>query len=186
MKGGVVLIALLLPALSEMHAQSAPASPEPGTFEVEPPLLSGNLTAETPEPVPLDLAQAERKLARAREGAAGAERLFRSGVLARVEAENRALKVVQAETAVARARLLAAQSSASGGGSAEKQASARRNLPALQREAEVAEEKERKMELDLAVLNVRRQEKLLALGSGAKSALRRAQEKLDQLRPNDQ
>jgi hypothetical protein len=49
------------------------------------------------------------------------------------------------------------------------------------RVAELAIEKKEKAELDAAILNLQRQKKLLAMGSGRKAEVNRAQEKVSAL-----
>ena len=56
-------------------------SEEPDSFDVEPPILKQNLSDE---PLPNgDMARLEKQLERARQNAAGAERLYKIGVLAK-------------------------------------------------------------------------------------------------------
>src|ERR1700680_2165999 len=81
------------------------------SFEIEPPLLPQNLSREvraeadaTPAPI-IDVARLEKDLERARKTAAGAERLYKMGALAKIEAEGRALKVVRLESDLENARL---------------------------------------------------------------------------------
>ena len=50
-----------------------------------------------------------KKLERSRRNAAGAERMWRIGVLAKVEVEQRALKVIKCETELASARVAQAK-----------------------------------------------------------------------------
>ena len=52
--------------------------------------------------------KAKEALEKAKKSAAAGERLYKSGVLAKVEAENRAMKVIRLETDLAEARLEAA------------------------------------------------------------------------------
>ena len=86
-------------------------SDEPGEFDVEPPILKQNLSDElaeagTPDG---DVARCEKKLERSKRNAAGAERMWRIGVLAKVEVEQRALKVIKCEAEVASARVAQAK-----------------------------------------------------------------------------
>src|SRR5215469_12701455 len=93
-------------------AADQPSNPdEPGEFDIEPPILKQNLSdelAETGTPDG-DVARCEKKLERAKQNAAGAERLWKIGVLARVEVELRALKVVKCEAELANARVAQAK-----------------------------------------------------------------------------
>ncbi|HEX9424392.1 MAG TPA: hypothetical protein VF899_14215, partial [Pyrinomonadaceae bacterium] len=71
-------------------------SEEPDSFDVEPPILKQNLSDE---PLPnSDLARLEKQLERAKQNAAGAERLYKIGVLAKMEVEQRLLKVIRCES----------------------------------------------------------------------------------------
>lgn len=183
-------LATTLIALVNVAAQDLPTSPEPGSFEIEPPLLPGNLVPEEAAKGPADMAQLARKLGRAKQSAAGAERLFRMGVLAKVEAESRALRVVKLENELAQARVAAAQSDLD----AKKAAvgskeiapgeieAARQTLAELRGAAQIAAANQKKAELDAAALNLARQQKLFALGSAGKSAVRKAEERLAQLK----
>ncbi|MGH9968194.1 MAG: hypothetical protein ACREBG_10240, partial [Pyrinomonadaceae bacterium] len=87
-----------------------PVDPEE-PVEIEPPLLIQDIPKRdqvhaAPEIAPeLDPEQIQIALERAKKSAASGERLFRSGAIAKVEAENRALKVVRLESDLANARL---------------------------------------------------------------------------------
>jgi hypothetical protein len=56
-----------------------------------------------------DVARCQKKLERAKQSAAGAERFWKIGVLAKVEVEQRALKVVKCEAELASARVILAK-----------------------------------------------------------------------------
>src|SRR2546430_10489019 len=82
-------------------------SEEPDSFDVEPPILKQNLSDE---PLPNgDLARLEKQLERAKQNAAGAERLYKIGVLAKMEVEQRLLKVIRFESNLADARVARAK-----------------------------------------------------------------------------
>jgi hypothetical protein len=92
-------------------ADQSSNSDEPGEFDVEPPILKQNLSDElaeagTPDG---DVARCEKKLERSKRNAAGAERMWRIGVLAKVEVEQRAVKVIKCEAEVASARVAQAK-----------------------------------------------------------------------------
>jgi hypothetical protein len=169
-------------------------SSEPDAFDIEPPLLKQNLSAErlpaTSSPGDLDVVQLEKQLDRAKKNASGAERLYKTGVLAKVEVEQRALKVVRLQSDIANAQLarakndLAAQESQVGAGESTKNEleAAKVMLAQLTEAAQAAAAKRERAELDAAEANVRRQQKLLALGSAHKSDVNRAQEKLAELK----
>src|ERR1700746_2971460 len=81
---------------------------EPDALDSEPPILKQNLSDE-PLPAPrtpdAEVARLEKQLERAKRNADGAERLYKIGVLAKVEVEQRVLKVVRTESDLADARL---------------------------------------------------------------------------------
>ena len=132
-----------LVGIAVLIATTLAAQQSDESFEVEPPLLRQNLRNEsastsnaTPEPI-LDLARLEKDLERARKNAAGAERLYKMGALAKVEAEARALKVVRLEADLENARLVRAK----------EEALNRQNRPDP---GEVAETSASKVEIDLS------------------------------------
>ena len=181
---------LLAVGIIPLSAQES--SPDAGSFEVEPPLLvqpDGKPVA-SPEASPkpdLDVAQLEKKLDRARKTAASAERLWKAGVLAKVEAEQRALRVVRLQAELTKAQLAELQKSA--GIRRRHRAIAagrcRRNETRTDRSsrgAKMAADALAKAELEAAIVNLQRQQKLLALGSGRKSDVARAEEKLAALK----
>lgn len=160
-----------------------PAPDEGPPLEIEPPLLiesrsaDGNFVLRGTGPLSdpeVELAKLEKDLARAKRNAAGAEGLYRSGIIAKVEAEERALKVIRVESKLAEARLQEAKRLA-------------QNVPkteavvAAEISAERAAEQRSRAELEAALRNLARQQKLLALGSGRKADVHRAEEKLAQL-----
>src|SRR5712692_9284032 len=166
------------------------------SFEVEPPLLPQNLKNESP-PAPtatpaaiVDLARLEKDLERARKNAAGAERLYKIGALAKVEAEARALKVVRLEAELENARLLHAQEealsrqnrAASGDVSETNASEVEIDLAHAIQVAQAAAARRERAEVEAAEINLHRQEKLLALGSGRKSDVHRAEQKLAELK----
>jgi multidrug resistance efflux pump len=178
-------------AASLLGEEELPQDPnEP--LDIEPPLLIQELPSRepvqsTPGTAPeLDPERIQIALEKARKSAAGGERLYRSGVIAKVEAENRALKVVRLEADLANARLeIARQNIASqqtrfdaaviSPGELELAKSA---LAAATTDAASATAQREKAELEAALLNLRRQKKLLAVGSGRKSEVSRAEEKV--------
>ena len=184
---------LTLPLSQSLCQDAQPAD----AFDIEPPLLvspsdvenAGNGAEAQP-----NVSQLEKELERARKSAALAEREVKIGVLAKVEAEQRALRVDRLEAELAKARLRSAQ--------AEAAAQQARNdaSPASKAEldaattavaqataaAQTAENNYRKAQLDAAELNLRRQRRLLAVGSARKSDVARAEEKLATLQRNTQ
>src|SRR4029077_15911320 len=98
-------VMLLASAMIALAADQSSNSGEPGEFDIEPPILKQNLSdeladAETPDG---DVARCEKKLERSKRNAAGAERMWRIGVLAKVEGEKGALKVIKGKEKGARA-----------------------------------------------------------------------------------
>jgi multidrug resistance efflux pump len=169
-----------------------PSDPAPDSFEVEPALLIPNAQVdgvghedrEADPAAPLDVAQLERKLDHARKTAADAQHLFKSGVLAKVEVEERALRVVRVESDLAKARVeqakeFAAQQHerlAKGDIDAAEAAAADRALTEATVAAQRAMENRQRAELEFATANLKRQQKLVALGIGRKADLHRAEE----------
>jgi hypothetical protein len=188
----VLAFVAILPA-----QETLPTNPEE-PMDIEPPLLiqevpNQNIVYTSPgtaeqKPAP-NLDQLAAALEKARKSAASGERLYKAGIIAKVEAENRALKVVRLEAELAQAKLdLAEQNVAAeqarleaGEISASDAEAARSAELAATKEAELATAKKDKAELDAAILNLQRQKKLLAMGSGRKTEVNRAQEKVSAL-----
>jgi hypothetical protein len=178
-------------AASLLAEEDLPQDPtEP--LDIEPPLLIQEIPSR--EPVQstagvapdLDPERIQLALEKAKKSAVSGDRLYRSGVIAKVEAENRVLKVVRLEADLANARLeVAKQNMASQqtrfeateipAGELELAKSA---LAEATNEAASATAQREKAELEAALLNLRRQKKLLAVGSGRKSEVSRAEEKV--------
>jgi hypothetical protein len=168
-------------------------SDEPDAFDIEPQILKQNLSAE---PLPAtgtsdaEVARLEKQLERAKRNADGAERLYKIGVLAKVEVEQRLLKVVRTESDLASARVTQVKEKvteeesrvASGENAKDELDAAKATLAQLTEAAQVALAKRERAELEAAEANVRRQQKLLKLGSADKSDVDRAQEKLAELK----
>jgi hypothetical protein len=168
-------------------------SEEPDSFDIEPPVLKQNLTDQplpTTEAPDGDVAHLEKQLDRAKKNASGAERLYKIGVLAKVEIEQRALKVARLESDFANAQLarakndLAAQESqiAAGEGTKDELEAAKAAVAQLTEAAQIAAQKRERAELDAAEANLRRQQRLLRLGSAQKSDVARAEQKLAELK----
>ena len=163
-------------------------SEEPESFDVEPPILKQNLSDE---PLPnSDRARLEKQLERAKQNAAGAERLYKIGVLAKMEVEQRLLKVVRCESDLANARVARAKEElaekesqfATGEITRDELESMKTALAQLTEAAQVATAKRERAELEAAEANLRRQQKLLKLGIAGKSDVDRAEEKLAELK----
>ena len=143
--------------------------------DIEPPLLSQNLAPDDSTLDPRSTSAIEDELARARKRAASADRLFRAGIIAKVEAEQRVLRVVQLEAMLAGARLEEARKAAAETGKSESE------IAGIAEAARIATERCHRAEIEAALRNLQRQKKLLALGSAHKSDVNRAEEKLAKL-----
>ena len=185
-------VTFLISAMIALAADQSSNSDEPGEFDIEPPILKQNLSdelAETGTPDG-DVARSEKKLERAKQNAAGAERLWKIGVLARVEVEQRALKVIKCEAELANARVAQAKEGvveqesrvASGESTKQELDVAKAALAQLIVAAETADAKRQSAELEFAETNLRRQQRLLKLGSAHKSDVTNAEEKLAELK----
>jgi multidrug resistance efflux pump len=188
-------VTLLTTVMVALAADQLPQneSEEPDSFDIEPPILKENLSVEPPSTTPAsdgDVARLEKQFERAKRNAASAERLCKIGVLSKMEVEQRVLKVVRCESDLANARLadakeeVTAQESqvATGESTRDELEAAKIALAQLTEEAQLATQKRERAELDFAEANLRRQEKLLRLGSARKSDVNRAQEKLAELK----
>lgn len=178
-------------------AQEDSATDNVDSFDIEPPLLIPNrgdeplpgVTASV-SPADVDLAQLEKNLERAKRNAVGADRLYRIGVLSKVEAEQRALRVVRLRSDLENARLVRAkedivqkEKQVAGGEIAKGELAEAETLLAHAIEAAHAAATEReRAELEAAQTNLQRQQKLLALGSARKSDVARAEQKLAELK----
>jgi hypothetical protein len=193
------IFALLVTVIATAIALAADELPqnqsdEPESFDIEPAPLMQNRPGEQLSPVTaaggIDVSRLEKELDRAKKNASGAERLYKIGVLAKVEVEQRALKVVRLESDLANAQVarakaeLAAQESqlAAGESTKDELEAAKATLAQLTEAAQIAAANRERAELGAAEANVRRQEKLLHLGSAHKSDVNRAQEKLAELK----
>jgi multidrug resistance efflux pump len=161
-------------------AEEEPPLPEQSDgLEIDPPLLiktrDRNGLPEVPDtPQTADVAKLEKDLARGKRNAAGADHLYKAGIISKVEAEARVLNVVRLEAQLARARLEATK------GKAEEDKSDAEVADA-EATAKRANDERRKAEIEFAFRNLQRQQKLLALGSGHKSDVNRAEKKLAEL-----
>src|SRR5260370_33923854 len=165
------------------------------SFDIEPPLLIPN---RGNEPLPdvaapdadVDLGQLEKNLERAKRNAGGAERLYRIGALSKVDAEQRALRVVRLNSDLENARLARAkedvvqkEKQVAAGEIAKEQLVEAETLLAHAIEAAHAAAVEReRAELEAAKTNLQRQQKLLALGSARKADVAHAEQKLAELK----
>jgi len=187
-----LLVTFLSSAIIALAVDQSSNSEDPGEFDIEPPILKQNLSDElaeagTPEG---EVARCEKKLERAKRNAAGAERLWKIGVLAKVEVEQRALKAIKCEAELASARVaqtkgtVAEQESRVASGESTKQELevTKTALAQLIDAEQKAVTKREGAELEFAEANLRRQQRLLKLGSAHKSDVTNAEEKLAELK----
>ena len=185
-------VMFLTSAMIALAADQSSNSDEPGEFDIEPPILKQNLSDElaeagTPDG---DVARCEKKLERAKRNAAGAERLWKIGVLAKVEVEQRALKAIKCEADLASARVAQAretvgqqESGVASGETTKPELEVAKTVLAQMIEAEQkAVAKRESAELESAEANLRRQQRLLKVGSAHKSDVSNAEEKLAELK----
>ncbi|HSH37499.1 MAG TPA: hypothetical protein VK993_01830 [Chthoniobacterales bacterium] len=188
MKRWICSLACATAALSAFANDDLPLPSRDGeeSGEIEPPLLITSrardgsipdLPGVTREAAPADVAKLEADLIRAQKRAAGADRLFTAGIIAKVDAEQRVLKVVQLEAALAQARLDAVKAKAESAGHATNDAL----VADAEESARAAVEERQRAELEAAMRNLQRQQKLLALGSGRKADVNRAEAKVAEL-----
>ena len=185
-------VIFLASAMIAMAADQSGNSDEPGEFDVEPPILKQNLSDELAEAATPDgdVARCEKKLERAKRNVAGAERLWKIGVLAKVEVEQRALKAVKCEAELATARVIQAKAAvteqesrvASGESTKQELEVAKTALAPLIEAEQEALAKRESAEVEFAESNLRRQQRLLKLGSAHKSDVTNAEEKLAELK----
>jgi len=168
------MIVAAVPAFS-LGEPELPEQSDSLPSDIEPPLLLQNLMSDDSTLDPRSTAAIENDLAQARKRAASADRLFRAGIIAKVEAEQRALRVVQLEAMLAEARLEEARKAAAQTGKSESE------IADIAEAARIATERRHQAEIEAALRNLQRQKKLLALGSAHKSDVNRAEEKLAEL-----
>lgn len=141
-----------------------------------------------PDPA-IDVPRAKADLDRAQRKEQRWEKLFKSGVLARVEAEACVLATARARAGYEKARVAEQQRAleemrqrvAGGQLTADAVQAAESALQTAQMMSAEADTSLRRTELLLAEANVERQRRLVALGVGAKSQLQRAESALSQL-----
>ena len=185
----VALVATVMLALAA--DQSREGNPdEPGAFDIEPQILKQNLDPSATAAPDRDIARVEKRFERAKQSATGVERLWKIGVLSKMEMEQRILRVVQCESDLANARLSFCKGEvsalearvASGENASDELAKIKATLAQLTEAAELLAAKRARAELEAAEANVRRQQKLLKLGIAEKSDVARAEEKLAELK----
>lgn len=150
-------------------------------------LSAADLTEAAP---PLDVERAKAEYERAARKQQRWQRLYKSGVVALVEAEAAALQAARARAGYERARATEQQRVvetlrprvAAGQLTADALAAAESALETAQTMVAEAEAALRRTELLQAEANVDRQRRLAAVGAGSKRMLQRAQATLEQLR----
>jgi hypothetical protein len=190
-------VALLITISSIAVAGNKSSDPDPGAFEIEPPLLIPNRDAEllraskSRDPVlELDVEKLEKQFERAKRNAAGLDRFLRIGALSKLEVEQRRVRLAHLESDLANARLIAAKQQMlqkdkelSAGEVARAEVTPAENTLAIAiQTAHAAATKREQTDVDAAQANVQRQQKLFALGSARKSDILRAEQKLADLR----
>ena len=197
-----VTAALVGAALAQEVELPKPEKDVPPTesLDIEPPLLiDGNtleplpdLGAVAPTAAKPDVARLELQLQTAKRSAAAGGRLFKSGVLSKVEMEARALRVIRLQSDLENARLARAQEEAdtqrarfdARETSPEDVEKVRIALAQATEAARIATDNRHRAELAAAEVNVKRQKQLLASGVGRTIDVKRAEEKLATLRQN--
>ncbi|HWY41646.1 MAG TPA: hypothetical protein VNX27_12720 [Chthoniobacterales bacterium] len=192
------VLALLVTINLIAFAGNQSPDPEPGSFDIEPPLLIPNRDKQPLEesgspndsPRDVDLAKLEKQFERAKRNLAGLDKLLKIGALSKLEVEQRNLRVVHLEFELANARLVVAKEQmlqkdkqlGSGEIAKTEVTPAENNLALAIETAHAASTKREQADIDAAEANVHRQEKLYVLGSARKSDIARAEQKLAELR----
>ena len=188
------VVALLVTIGSVAFGENTPV--DPGSFDIEPPLLIPDrdkeevAKAEQSPSREINLAKLEKEFERAKKNLNGLDRLLKMGALSKVEVEQRRLRVIHLEFELANARLVSAKEQML---QKDKQSNAgeiaktevtpvETNLALAIEAAHVATSKREQADLDAAEANLQRQQKLVALGSARKSDVVRAEQKLAGLR----
>ena len=167
--------------VSARAADDLPRRAPGEAMDFEPGLLLPDLT-NPPEPGN-SVGRLEAALDRAKKSAASGERMFRAGIIAKVEAEKRALKVVRLTAEFASAQLTAAKTEletkqaefTAGKISQEQLDAAHASTDSAAEAAAKASTAWERAQLAAAELNLSRQRQLLAAGIGSKSLVSRAQ-----------
>ena len=180
------ILAIALPAIARA-ADDLPRRAPGDAMDFEPGLLPD--TPAAPDPATVE-GRVEAALVRAKKNAAEGERLFRAGVIAKVDAEMRALKVVRlgSELAAARAETAKTELDAkrkefdAGSITRESLDAAQSALDTATTAAADAAAAWQRAELAAAELNLSRHRKLLAAGAGSRTMVRRAEAQLAALK----
>lgn len=173
------LVSAVAVAAFAADGEESPLPEEPEGLEIEPPILikardAIGLPVVAASPAPANIAKLEKDLARAKSAAASGDRMFKAGIIAKVEAEDRVLRVVRLEAQLAQARLEQAKSKAE----EEKAEPTATEIASAEEIAKRTAEERHRAEIEAALRNLQRQQKLLALGSGRKADVSRAEKRL--------
>ena len=190
------VVALLTTIGSITFAGDQSSDLDPGSFDIEPPLLipernrDSDSKPSTDSPREIDLAKLEKQFERAKRNLVGLDRLLKIGALSKLEVEQRRLRVIHLEFDLTNARLVVAKEQML---QREKQLGAgeiaktdvtptENNLALAIAAAHNASARREQADIDAAEANLHRQEKLFALGSARKSDIARAEQKLADLK----
>jgi hypothetical protein len=196
-----VLLWPLLCALTAaaLHAQELPKKDGKPDFDFEPKLMLNDLPdlplpPSDPAPpnaivLPPDIAKLEAELQKAKKNAAWRERLHKSGVLSKVEAEQGALKIVRLTRDLETARLQGLtreveekrQNAKPGDSSPEALTKAEVALAAATATAAAATARWNEAQRTAAELRLQRERKLLSVGAGSRASVKRAEAALQTL-----
>jgi hypothetical protein len=195
----LALLSALAWVAAILAGNELPKSDDVESFDIEPPLLIPEQSLDkppipvAPETMPAPVADADRlekDIERAKRTAKSADRLVKIGALAKVEAEQRALRVIRLQADLENARVVHAREEmtaqqakrAAGEVSQAELSEAESALARALEASQAATAARERAELEAAELNLSRQRKLLALGSGRRSEVSRAEQKLAELR----
>lgn len=197
MKFALIGLLSLLAAPVIAFAQSdLPESDDYESFEVEPPSLIPNQASDADKLIASatrsagDPNELERLVLRAKRVAAEAEKLYKRGVLSKVEVEMRALRIVRLQSDLEKARLERAKADLAieqtrfemGEISKEALAAAQRAVETAEQTFEAATLTRDRAEIAAAETNLRRQQQLAKLGSARPSDVAKAERKLADLK----
>lgn len=154
-------------------------------------MLDGPHASPVPDSLPADspevrIQAAEQALVRAEQRAADSEQLYKEGILARVEAEDRALKVVKARKELADASLaLAAEQADAAKKAFDSHKEAQKDLDAANASLKTAQDADtsaegqwEKGQIDAAAVDLKRKQKLYSEGVGSRREVEIAQDHL--------
>ena len=199
MKGSLALVLLLAIPFIAFGQADLPESDgdDYDSFEVEPPLLpqirdagsekstAGQVTGSNRDP-----AELEKLVERAKRVALEAEKLYKRGVLSRVEVELRQLRIIRLKSDLEKARLERAKADLAIAQtrfemkeiSKEELATVQQTVETAEQTAEAASLARDRAEIAAAETNLKRQRKLAAMGSARPSDVAKAERRLADLK----